>query len=161
MITQLEIFHETQLQNVGKFKFATIGINGLTVIAGVNATRKRTLCKSLYCPVNGFSFSETELHDAQKTEILWALADIPRRLSVDGTTVGNELADELLVLKDVDVGSLKSFLTTAINRYEDGSAHLGKTLYTELLGDIPFESKIIPCLHQTLSLDKFSFVNQN
>ena len=77
------------------------------------------------------------------------------------TNAGNELADELLVLKDVDVGSLKSFLTTAINRYEDGSAHLGKTLYTELLGDIPFESKIIPCLHQTLSLDKFSFVNQN
>lgn len=43
-----------EIKNIGKFKYARIEINGITVIAGPNNTGKSTLGKVLYCLFNAF-----------------------------------------------------------------------------------------------------------
>ena len=42
------------IKNIGKIKEATVEINGITVIAGENNTRKSTIGKALYAVFKSF-----------------------------------------------------------------------------------------------------------
>lgn len=163
-----------ELHNVGKFESAAIDIDGLTVIAGANATGKSTLSKALYCLFNGFSFQEDSFRAARKAAILQALGDFPRRLSADDEAVGNRLSDELLNLKSVNADTLRTFIAGFSRRYavrrfiaehdiygEGGSDEVsdvpGDALSAEVSADLPLDASVIQQILRLLSLDKTAF----
>ena len=60
---------EIYLEDIGKVKQARIKINGITVIAGENATGKSTIGKALFSMFNGFYHLEEKIHRDKKENL--------------------------------------------------------------------------------------------